>query len=497
LVKEAPFNKILVANRGEIAVRIIRAAKELGMETVAVYSDADKNALHELMADEAVRLGPPEPKLSYLNMEAIIRAAYKTGAEAIHPGYGFLSENPRFTKMVEDSGLVFVGPTAEVQKKVGRKLDARKHFSQAGVPVVPGTLEPVGVDEAIDKAGELGLPVIIKPAGGGGGIGMSIVWRREEIKSAVERAASVAASAFGDEEVYVEKYFPKARHIEVQIFGDSHGNVIHIFERECSVQRRFQKVIEEAPSPALNEELREQITSYAVKAAKVVGYVNAGTVEFLFDPDTANFYLLEVNSRVQVEHPITEMITGVDIVKTQFIVAAGEALPFSQNELKIRGHAFEARIYAEDPLHGFVPSPGKITRLLTPAGPGVRVDSGVYEGFEVGPYYDPMLMKIITWGRNREEARKRMIRSLHETIVEGVTTNLDLHSFVFTYPRFVKGDLYTRFIEDERIIEKMKNYKRQVMRAPPVAAGEESKERKEEERSRPVDAWSVASRLSW
>ena len=283
----------------------------------------------------------------------------------------------------------------------------------------------------------------------------------------------------------------------MQIFGDSHGNIIHIFERECSVQRRFQKVIEEAPSPATNEELREQITSYAVKAAKVVGYVNAGTVEFLFDPDTAKFYLLEVNSRVQVEHPITEMITGVDIVKTQFIVAAGEALPFSQNELEIRGHAFEARIYAEDPLHGFVPSPGKITRLLTPAGPGVRVDSGVYEGFEVGPYYDPMLMKIITWGRNREEARKRMIRSLHETIVEGVTTNLDLHSFVFDYPRFVKGDLYTRFIEDERIIEKMKNYKRRVMRAPPVAAGEESKERKEEEKARPVDAWSVASRLSW
>ena len=494
--REVPFNKVLVANRGEIAVRIIRAARELGIETVAVYSDADRDALHVLMADEAVRLGPPEPKLSYLNMEAIIRAAYKTGAEAIHPGYGFFSENPKFTKMVEDSGLVFIGPTAEVQEKVGRKLDARKYFSQAGVPVVPGTLEPVGVDEAIDKVDELGLPVIIKPAGGGGGIGMSIVWRREEIKSAVERAVSVASSAFGDEEVYVEKYFPKARHIEVQIFGDKRGNVVHIFERECSVQRRFQKVIEEAPSPALNEELREQLTSYAVKAAKVVNYVNAGTVEFLFDPDTANFYLLEVNSRVQVEHPITEMITGVDIVKTQFIIAAGEALPFSQNELAIRGHAFEARIYAEDPLHGFVPSPGKITRLLTPAGPGVRVDSGVYEGFEVGPYYDPMLMKIITWGRNREEARKRMIRSLQETIVEGVTTNLDLHSFVFDYPRFVKGDLYTRFIEDERIIEKLKNYKRRVMRAPPAAVGREGKEYKEEG-GRHVDAWSVASRLSW
>ena len=488
---DPPFNKVLVANRGEIAVRVIRAAHEMGMDVVAVYSDADKESLHVALADEAVRIGPPPPSESYLSMDAVVEAALSTGAEAVHPGYGFLAENPAFARALEDVGLIFVGPPASVQRRVGRKLDARRFFSAAGVPVVPGTLEPVSLSEAEEVAEEIGYPVVVKPAGGGGGIGMSIAWSPEDIKAAFERASAIAKSAFGDPEVYMERYFPKARHIEVQVVADSHGNVIHLFERECSVQRRFQKVVEESPSPALDEDLREEVTGYAVKAAKAVGYVNAGTFEFLFDPGSERFYLLEVNSRIQVEHPVTEMITGVDLVKLQFLVAAGEKLPLSQGEVERRGHAFEARIYAEDPLAGFAPSPGVIRRLREPSGPWVRVDSGVYEGYEVPQYYDPLLMKIIVWGRDREEARLRMLRALEETVVEGVRNNVAFHQLVFEDEAFAKGDLTTRFVEERRVVERLRSFRARRRPLPWRSQREVAKEAPKEV----VDAWRLASRI--
>lgn len=490
---DPPFNKILIANRGEIAVRVIRAARELGIETVAVYSDADKDSLHVLLADEAVRIGPPPPKDSYLNIDAIVDAAESTGAEAVHPGYGFLAENPHFAEALEEAGIVFIGPPADVQRRVGRKLDARRFFSSVGVPVVPGTLDPVTPDEAVDAAEKLGYPVMVKPAGGGGGIGMSIAWTPAELERALERASSIAASAFGDSEVYVEKYFPRARHIEVQIVADTRGHVVHLFERECSIQRRFQKLVEESPSPALDEDLRNTVTGYAVKAAASVGYVNAGTFEFLFDPVSRKFYLLEVNSRIQVEHPVTEMITGIDIVKLQLYVAAGEPLPFSQPEIERRGHAFEARIYAEDPLAGFAPSPGVIERLREPSGPWVRVDSGVYEGYEVPPYYDPLLMKIIVWGRTREEARVRMLRALEETRVEGLKTNIAFHQLVFEDEAFIKGELSTRFIQERDIVERLREFRARSRPLPPKRA--ESKERKGVKEV--VDAWKLASRIGF
>ncbi len=488
---EAPFNKILVANRGEIAVRVIRAAHEMGIEVVAVYSDADKDALHVKMADEAVRIGPPPAAKSYLQINSIVEAALISGAEAVHPGYGFLAENPAFVEELEKVGIVFIGPPASVQRRVGRKLDLRKFFHAAGVPVVPGTLEPVSKEDAFDVAENMGYPVVVKPAGGGGGIGVTIVWDREDLDRALETASSIAYSSFGDPEVYIEKYIARARHIEVQILGDKKGNIVHLFERECSVQRRFQKVIEESPSPALDDELREKLVGYAVKAAKAVGYVNAGTFEFLYDPAVEDFYLLEVNSRIQVEHPVTEMVTGVDLVKAQFMIAAGDPLPFSQEEIELRGHAFEARIYAEDPLEDFTPSPGVIEKLVEPSGPWVRVDSGVYEGYEVTPYYDPLLMKIIVWGRTREEARLRMLRALDETVIEGLRTNLDLHRFIFRDETFKGGDLSTRYIYEERVIERLKE-KIGSTRKPTRHL---HKKEKEEEYRGVVDAWRLASKM--
>lgn len=484
---ERPFNKVLVANRGEIAVRVIRAAKEMGIKTVAVFSDADRNSLHTLLADEKYYIGPPDPLESYLNVEKIVKAAVETGSEAVHPGYGFLSQNPDFAKRLEEEGVIFIGPPPKVQEKVGHKLRARAFFNQRGIPIVPGTLKPVNVDEACDEAEKIGYPVLIKPAGGGGGIGMSIVWSKNELKQAIVKASKLAKSAFGLSEVYIEKYIPKAKHIEVQILGDKHGNIVHLFERECSVQRRYQKVIEETPSPAINEDEAETLYGYAVRAAKESGYVNAGTFEFIFDTENRKFYFLEVNSRIQVEHPITEMVTGIDIVKEQFRIAAGERLDI---EPKRYGHAIEARIYAEDPVENFAPSPGLITRLREPSGPWIRVDSGVYEGYEVPPFYDPLLMKVIAWGKDREEARLRIKRALEEVEIEGVRTNVSLLKEVVDHSDFIKGGYTTRFLEESRILENVKRYVRETAEH----GAEKEEDVKTSLETAYVDVWRLSSR---
>ncbi|RLE65596.1 MAG: acetyl-CoA carboxylase biotin carboxylase subunit [Thermoprotei archaeon] len=490
---EPPFKKILIANRGEIAVRIIRAAREEGIKTVAVYSDADRNSLHRLLADESVWIGNPHPRYSYLDIEKIINAVKKTDAEAVHPGYGFLAENPHFVERLEEEGIVFIGPPSHVQRLVGDKLGARKKVSEVGVPIAPGTLSSVSIENAVEVADKIGYPLIVKPAGGGGGIGMAIVYSEKELLEAVERASKLAKSTFANPEVYIERYFPKARHIEVQILADSHGNVIHLYERECSVQRRFQKLIEESPSPALDEEGRDRITSLAVKVAKAVGYINAGTIEFLYIPDLDEFYFLEVNSRIQVEHPVTEMVTGIDIVKEQFRIAAGEKLNISQNEVEQKGHAFEARIYAEDPLRNFMPSPGVITNYLPPSGPGVRVDSGIYPGYEIPSFYDPLILKLIVWGKDRLEAIKRMRRALEETVIEGVATNIVFHEVVFRDEAFNNGIITTNFIKEREILKKVKEYKSKRLKLPIMV--EEKKIFKEHEREVQIDAWRFSAKL--
>lgn len=491
---EPPFRKILIANRGEIAVRIIRAAKEEGIKTVAVYSDADRNSLHRLLADESVWIGDPHPRYSYLDIEKIVNAVKKTGAEAVHPGYGFLAENPHFVERLEEEGITFIGPPSQVQRLVGDKLGARKKVSEVGVPIAPGTLSPVSVDDAAEIADKIGYPLIVKPAGGGGGIGMAIVYDEKELLETVERASKLAKSTFANPEVYIERYFPKARHIEVQILADTHGKVVHLYERECSVQRRFQKLIEESPSPALDEEGRDRITSLAVKVAKAVGYVNAGTIEFLYIPDLNEFYFLEVNSRIQVEHPVTEMVTGIDIVKEQFRIAAGEELSISQNEIEQKGHAFEARIYAEDPLRNFIPSPGVITNYLPPSGPGVRVDSGIYPGYEIPSFYDPLILKLIVWGKDRLEAIKRMRRALQETVIEGVATNVAFHKVVFRDEAFNKGIITTNFIRERNIIEKIKKYKDKRLKLPIITEGER-KISKESKEGVQISAWKLSAKL--
>lgn len=489
--RDPPFSKILVANRGEIAVRVIRTAKALGIKTVAVYSEADKHSLHVLVADEAVWIGGAEPADSYLNIEAIVEAAKETGAEAVHPGYGFLSQRADFVERLEEEGIVFIGPPARIQKLVGDKLGARRFFQNAGVEVVPGTLAAVEAPDAPSVAEELGYPVIVKPAGGGGGIGMCIAWNEEELKKAMRNASELAGKAFGRLEVYLEKYLPNARHIEVQVLGDGRGGVFHLFERECSVQRRFQKVVEEAPSPALDQERRQRLLSLALKAAKACGYINAGTFEFLYDPSTDNFYLLEVNSRIQVEHPVTEMITGVDIVREQIRVAAGDSVSFKQEDVAIRGHAIEARVYAEDPLNAFAPSPGVLTAYRPPEGPWVRVDSGYYAGAEVPMYYDPLLMKIVCWGATREEARKRLLAAIEETTVEGVTTNLPLLHLVLSSEAFASGNYNTRILEEGNLLDKLHGYMYRKLAT-------EFRGRKEERpsaRQPLIEAWKLAARF--
>ena len=441
------FQKILIANRGEIAVRIIRACREMGIRTVAVYSAVDRKALHVLKADEAYCIGPAAATESYLRMDKIIDVAKKAGVEAIHPGYGFLSESSEFSEVSESSGFTFIGPGAASMKRMGSKTRAREAAQAAGVPVVPGTTTGVATaEEASRLADSFGYPVMVKAAAGGGGKGMRLVRSAEEMASAFRDARSEAENAFGDSELYIEKYIEKPRHIEIQVLGDRHGNIVHLGERECSIQRRHQKVIEESPSPLVDAALRERMGEAAVRTARAAGYYSAGTIEFLVDAQR-NFYFLEMNTRLQVEHPVTELVTGLDLVKLQIRIAAGEPLPFRQQDITFRGAALECRIYAEDPDNSFFPCPGRINRLEVPSGPGVRDDSGVYAGWTVPVEYDPLLSKLISWGATRQEAIERMKRALDEYYVEGIQTNLGLFKTILRFPDFLEGTLDTGLID--------------------------------------------------
>jgi acetyl-CoA carboxylase biotin carboxylase subunit len=446
------FKKVLIANRGEIAVRLIRACRELGIPAVAVYSEADRNALHVKCADEAYCVGPPPSAESYLVMDRILGVAKDAGVDAIHPGYGFLAENPAFARMCEENSITFIGPSPSAIEMMGHKTIARKTMIEAGVPVVPGTELIEDDAELAARAVEIGLPVMIKAAAGGGGKGMRVVEDEKEIDGAIRGARSEARSSFGDDAVYIEKYVEDPRHIEFQVLADRHGNVIHLFERECSIQRRHQKVIEEAPSTALDDKLRERMGQAAVNAARAAGYWSAGTVEFLVDRHR-DFYFLEMNTRLQVEHPVTEMITGVDIAKEMFRIASGEKLSLTQEEVRMNGWAIECRVYAEDPFNNFLPSPGVILALRIPNGPGVRDDSGVYAGYEVPLFYDPMISKLCAWGRDRHEAVERMKRALGEYIVKGIKTTVPFHLKVMENEDFLAGNITTGFIGDSFILE--------------------------------------------
>ncbi len=442
------FSKILIANRGEIACRVIKACKELGIKTVAVYSEADREALHVKIADEAYLIGPAQAAQSYLNIKKIIEVAVESKAEAIHPGYGFLAENANFIREVEKAGLTFIGPNADAVEAMGFKTKARKTMMDAGVPVVPGTTEGIkSLDEAKKIANEIGYPVMVKASAGGGGIGMQIARNEAELEQAFKMCEMRAKAYFGDPTLYIEKYIENPRHIEIQVLADKFGNIIHVNERECSIQRRHQKVIEEAPSVVVIPQLREKMGEAAKRAAKAINYDNAGTVEFLVDTQL-NFYFLEMNTRIQVEHPVTEMITGIDLVKWQIKIAAKEKLSIKQEDVKINGHAIECRIYAEDPDKNFMPSPGKITKLSFPEMEGLRIDHGIYEGYTVTPYYDPLLAKMIAWGKNREEARKKMLKALEQTVIEGIKTNIPFHIKALSHPLFIEGKTYTNFIEN-------------------------------------------------
>jgi acetyl-CoA carboxylase, biotin carboxylase subunit len=445
-----PIKKILIANRGEIAVRVMRACRELGIATVAIYSDADRAALHVRTADEAYPVGPPPARESYLDIAKVLDAARKSGADAIHPGYGFLSEKAEFARACAEAGVIFIGPPADAIDAMGDKTRARQKMMAAGVPVVPGDNGPTGrgfpsAEAALESAKKIGLPVMLKASAGGGGKGMRLVDDEKKFVAAYQGAQREAKSAFGDDAVYLEKAVIRPRHVEIQVFADAHGNTVHLFERDCSIQRRHQKVIEEAPSPAVTPELRAQMGAVAVKAAAAVGYVGAGTCEFLL-AETGEFYFLEMNTRLQVEHPVTEMITQRDLVRLQIAVANGEKLPFAQDDLQVHGAAIECRIYAEDPIK-FLPSPGKIVQYRQPHGPYVRDDSGIYEGSEISVFYDPMISKLITWGATRAEAIERMERALMEYRVGGIKTNLAFHRRVLREPDFRAGKYSTAYIE--------------------------------------------------
>ena len=450
------FRKVLIANRGEIAVRIIRACRELRISPVAVYSEADAESLHVRMADEAVCIGPAASSESYLNIDAVVSAALSTKAEAVHPGYGFLAENATFARAVIEAGLTFIGPPAEAMEVMGSKTSARRAAVDAGVPIVPGTVAALqSFAEAEKTAAEFGYPVMLKAAAGGGGKGMRLVAGAHELRSAFETAQTEAAAAFGDSSLYLEKAVERPRHIEIQIFADNHGNVVHLGERECSIQRRHQKVIEECPSPINDPDLRRRMGEEAVKIARAVNYTGAGTVEFLLSDTTREFYFLEMNTRLQVEHPVTELVTGFDLVREQFAVAAGAPLSFTQDDVNWTGHAIECRIYAEDPANNFFPSPGKITHLQEPLGPGVRIDSGVRRLSEVSIHYDPMIAKLAVWGRSRNEAINRLRRALDEYDVAGITTTLPFFREIVRDQEFIDARLDTGFISrfNERRIQ--------------------------------------------
>ncbi|MDP7142152.1 MAG: acetyl-CoA carboxylase biotin carboxylase subunit [Alphaproteobacteria bacterium] len=439
------FKKVLIANRGEIALRIIRACREMGIESVAVHSTADASSMAVRLADESVCIGPASSKDSYLNIHSILSAATLTGADAIHPGYGFLSENAQFATMVEEHGFTFIGPKPEHITTMGDKVTAKKTVKELGLPVVPGSDGAIeSVEEGQKFADEVGYPVLIKAASGGGGKGMKVVHKAEEFSEAFSTARSEAKANFGDDTVYMEKFLLKPRHIEIQIFGDEHGNAIHLGERDCSIQRRHQKLVEEAPSPVLTEKERDQIGTLAADVVKKMGYRGAGTIEFLYED--GNFYFMEMNTRIQVEHPVTEMITGIDLIAEQIRVASGEPLTVNKDKIRLRGHAIEVRINAEDP-DTFMPSPGKITQFHTPGGLGVRFDSAVYGGYTIPPYYDSMIGKLIVHGRNREEAIRRLRRAITETVIEGIKTTLPLHYWILEQDDFLTGNYNIHWME--------------------------------------------------
>jgi 3-methylcrotonyl-CoA carboxylase alpha subunit len=443
------FSKILIANRGEIAVRIIRACRELGIGTVAVFSEADRHALHVRMADEAISIGPAAARESYLRVDRVIEAALETGAQAIHPGYGFVSENAAFAEAVATAGLTFIGPPPTAILAMGDKAAARERMESAGVPVVPGWQGADDDDTLLSRAAAIGYPVMVKAAAGGGGKGMRTVFDPTALPEAIAAARREARSAFNDERLIIERYVPNARHIEFQVLADHHGTVLHLFERECSVQRRHQKIIEETPSPLLDPVLRERMGTAAASAARAVGYQNAGTVEFIVDPLTRDFYFLEMNTRLQVEHPVTEMVTGLDIAQWQIRIAAGQVLPYRQGELRQRGHAIECRLYAEDPANHFLPATGRLFRFIEPKGPGVRVDSGVTTGDEVSVYYDPLIAKVIVHAETRPAALRKMQVALVDTVLLGITSNWRFLQDVLSHPTFVAGQVHTTWIDEE------------------------------------------------
>jgi acetyl-CoA carboxylase biotin carboxylase subunit len=442
-----PFKKILIANRGEIAIRITRACRELGITTVAVFSDADRDSLHVFLADEAYHIGPAPSKESYLNYRKIIEVAKQAKVDAIHPGYGFLSENPVFVRACKEAGIVFIGPTPENMEAMGDKLSAKALMRKANVPLVPGSEGGVETVEAAQEVvKKIGYPVIIKASAGGGGKGMRVVRADAELESAFRACRSEGQNYFANPTVYIERFINDPKHIEIQVFGDTHGNVVHLFERECSVQRRHQKIIEESPSPSVPNDVRLKLGEAAVRAAKSINYVGAGTIEFIFDNQTKEFFFMEMNTRLQVEHPITEIVTGYDLVKEQIWVAKGNPLSFKQSDIKQKGHAIEARICAEDPVT-YKPSPGKIRACRHPQGPFLRIDSYAYPGYEVPIYYDPMIAKVVTWGDNREEAIGRMERALSEFVLTGIKSNIVLHKTILRHPKFLDGSYTTQFIE--------------------------------------------------
>ncbi|MCL1991129.1 MAG: acetyl-CoA carboxylase biotin carboxylase subunit [Defluviitaleaceae bacterium] len=440
------FKKILIANRGEIAVRIIRACKEMGIETVAIYSTGDKEALHVQLADEAICVGPAAAVKSYLNMENVISAAVLTKSEAIHPGFGFLSENPKFARLVTECGMVFIGPDADVIEEMGNKSRARQVTIAAGVPVVPGSEGNLTTaEEAVEVAKTIGYPVLIKATNGGGGKGMRVVEHEADFINLFNIAKSEAKANFGDDSVYLEKYVVNPKHIEFQLMGDAHGNYVHLFERDCSIQRNHQKMIEEAPCRGLSDKTRDAMAADVIKLARATKYNNAGTLEFIVDKDE-NYYFIEMNTRIQVEHPVTEMITGIDLIKEQIKVAAGAKLSFTQADVKVNGYAIECRINAEDPMNGFMPSVGRIENLILPGGFGVRVDTMIYPNYTISPFYDSMILKLIVHGKNRLEAIKKMRRAIEELFIDGITTNNEFHYYMMHHVDYVKGDFDTSFV---------------------------------------------------
>ena len=441
------FKKILIANRGEISVRILRACRELDIRAVSVFSDVDRNSLHVRLADEAYPIGPAPSRESYLRIDKLMEVARRAGCDAVHPGYGFLAENPAFPRACRDAGVTFIGPSAEAMEALGSKTAGRQLARRVEVPTVPGTNDPTDKSQAQALAQNMGYPVLLKAVAGGGGKGMRLVKSDAEFESAFRDAASEAMNAFGDERLYLEKYLERPRHIEIQILADAHGRVVSLGERECSIQRRHQKVIEEAPSPIVTPELRKKMSEAAVRLARAGGYVNAGTMEFLVD-QRLNFYFLEVNTRLQVEHPVTEQVTGLDLVKLQIAIAAGHRLPFAWETITPRGHAMEVRLYAEDPENNFFPSPGKILSRHTPSGPGIRIDDGVYQGWTVPYDYDPLLSKLIAWGNSREETMARLRRALDEYAITGIRTNAGLFRRILKEPEFLRGEIHTRWLDE-------------------------------------------------